>query len=127
VALLHDPLSSGTTIVKDECSRETTLWVLRRTLSVRKLEDRFLWVVHCSRIIRRDHLLLGAHFDFGHITPLEPLAHVSENAVTCIDMENRVVLAGDITEDALYARRDVTQLMDLDSDRHVPGSWPVYH
>ena len=65
LALLYKALHS--TVVRDdppkqprhERSRQTTLWIPRRTFLVREPEDRLLRVVCCSRIIHHSHLLLG--------------------------------------------------------------------
>lgn len=44
-------------------------------------------------------LWIFQHFNFGYIAPLEPPTDPPENTATYIDMENRVVLGGHITED----------------------------
>jgi len=126
LALLHNQPSSGTTATRHERRRETTLWVLGGTFPVREPEDRFLRFVYCSRVIRRDPLLLGTvnspprcnppasltlaswlfqHLNFGNIASLEPPTHPPKNAVACIDMENRVVLGGDIAKDVRVRAR----------------------
>ena len=50
------------------------------------------------------------HANFGHITPLEPPADPPKNAAASIDMENRVVLGGNIAEDVRLFTSELNQI-----------------
>ena len=110
VITLHDR-----TAASDEPRRKAPFWVLRGALSVSKPQDRFLWAIcrslnfHCLRLfvgtVSNLHLhpaSLGSrpqHLNFGNIAPLEPSTRPPENSTACINLENGVVLGGDIRED----------------------------
>ena len=115
--------------------REATLCVPWRTFLVWELEDRFLRIVCCGRVVYRGNVLFGTvcspplvtyqrylplwlfqHPDSGHNTSLEPPTHFPRNAVACIDMENRIVLGGDITEDVRVYERSHPHLCDSHHD-----------